>query len=41
MRLNITLYIRALPLLFSFNEINTSFPLPAFPLWTRLHGDLY
>jgi hypothetical protein len=40
-RLNFTLYVRALPILFSFNEMNTSFSLPAFPLWTRLHGDLY
>ena len=40
-RLDITLYIRELPILFSFNEVNTSFSLPAFPLCTRLHGDPY
>jgi len=40
-RLDITLYSRELPILFSFNEVNTSFSLPAFPLCTRLHGDLY
>jgi hypothetical protein len=34
-------YIRVLPILFSFNEMNISSSMSAFPLRTRLHGKLY